>query len=170
MMKDFIEVGYISRTHGVRGGVVVKLYNVESRNIRKGVNIFFKAECDEIDSFKVSTAKYGNSLILSISGIDVIELAQRYVGKKLYLSKAILREELKVDEFLINDILGYEAHDVNGEVIGLIDSFSSNGTQDIARVKRRQDSFVELLLVKPIVVRIEHEDKKVIFSYSLDDL
>ena len=170
MMKDFIEVGYISRTHGVRGGVVVKLYNVESKNIRKDVDIFLKAECDDLESFKVTSAKYGNNLILSMSGIDVIELAQRYVGKKLYMSKAMLRKELKVNEFLINDIIGYEAHDIHGEVIGLIDSFSSNGVQDIAHVKRRQGSFVEILLVKPIVVRIEHENKKIIFRYSMEDL
>lgn len=167
-MNEFIDVGYFARTHGVRGELVVKLNNSLSQSIQKGVVIFIGSTLNK--GMEVNTARYGNKLIISLAGINTVDDSEKLVGEKVYLSRTSLREGLNEDEYLLNDLLGFQVINENKHCLGTISGFSSNGVQDIASIKTDSGKFIDLLLIKPIFKNIDFNNRVLFVNFETEYL
>ena len=161
-MKNVVEIGYFSRPHGVRGELAIKLFNLNSNSIQIGVK-FCVSDSHEME-FAFDKVRYGNKLIVGISGVDSLEKAQCFVGKKIYINKSVLRPLLSSDEFLLNDVISFYVYTSAGNLIGQVMSFSSNGAQNIALVKDKSGKSIDVLLIKPFLKEIDFENKTLILD------
>ena len=168
-----IEIGYIKKTHGVRGAVCIKTLNNDSKVIQKDLKIYIKAKKSDgthnSESFKVSEAKYGNNLIVKLAGIDDLENSKQLVGRCVTVERRSLCSTLSNDEYLLNDLIGYDVHDIKFDLIGKIHSFSTNGVQDIAKVTGAKCER-DLLMISPFIKEIDHENGVVIVDYPMEVL
>lgn len=133
----WICVGAFAGSHGVRGDVRLKSFTDVPNAIfsypalHKGANgplLKIKLLRDAPDGF-----------IVRVDGVMNREDAQALKGTKIYVSREALEAELE-DEFYLADLIGLEARDASGAVLGIVRAVENFGAEDL----------LELVLVKPL--------------------
>ncbi|SDE04477.1 ribosome maturation factor RimM [Kordiimonas lacus] len=133
----WICVGAFAGAHGVRGDVRLKSFtDVPSAlfaypSLHKGANgpaLKVKLLRDAPDGF-----------IVRVDGVMNREDAQALKGTRLYVSREALEAEDE-DEFYLADLIGLEARDASGAVLGIVRAVENFGAEDL----------LELVLTKPL--------------------
>ena len=148
-MKQFLETGKITGTHGLKGEVRVQPWADSPE---------FLAEFDELyldkGTIKIeitSSRVHKNMLIMKIKGIDTIEEADRLRNKVLYMNRNDV--ELEEGAYFIQDLIGLDVIDEEtGERLGRLDDVSETGANDVYHVKT-DDGKVFLIPAIPQVIR-----------------
>lgn len=166
MNNDLLEIGQIVKTHGVRGGLVVKLNNPKSRAVKANSSIYIEGSTSEPKP--VEQIRYGNKTILKLENYNNCDEAERLVMRKIYFSKSLIQADLKSDEYLLNDILGFEVVTDKGFKVGVITSFSDNGYQDFASVKRTTGKPIDILLIKGFIKELNIKKRVLIYKGPLE--
>ena len=133
MKQKFIEQGYISATHGVRGEVKLVVWCDD-------INEFFKLKSLYLDSegkkrFEIRSSHGGkNGAVVKFAGVDTVEDAARLKGGTVYVDRADLH--IPDDRILICDLIGLSVIDAdNGTVYGTLSSIEEYPASDIYMVK-----------------------------------
>jgi len=166
MNKELLEIGQISKTHGVRGDVVVKLDNQNSRAVKAKSIIYI--EGSESVPVLVEQIRYGNKTILKLENYNNCDEAERLVRRKIYFPKSLIQADLKSDEYLLNDVIGFEVITREGVKLGVITSFSDNGCQDIASVKRTTGKHIDILLIKEFIQELSIKKRVLVYMGPLE--
>ena len=86
MIKDYLEIGQIVSTHGIKGEVRLNPW-CDSPEFVKKFKTLYRDE-KGIKSFKiVSCRPHGNVAVLKIEGVDTVEDAQKLRNTILYHNK-----------------------------------------------------------------------------------
>ena len=158
---DKVKLGYISKPHGIKGGVIFKPYDVDSRTLKKGVHVYLTSE-DGAELLKeVQSVSYGNNIIVNF--LDVIDRnhAEQVVGKNIEVLKTFLLNNLANDEFLLNDLIGFDVFDQSGRTLGEVSAFSSNNVQNLISVKNKSGKYRDLLFIQDFIIELDFEGKKI---------
>ncbi|MGN0475223.1 MAG: ribosome maturation factor RimM [Acutalibacteraceae bacterium] len=149
MIKQFLETGKITGTHGLKGEVRVQPWADSPE---------FLAEFDELyldkgaRKIEIKAARvHKNMLIMKLKGVDTIDDAEKLRNKILYMN----RDDVELDEgaYFIQDLIGLEVlDDETGEKIGVLDDVSETGANDVYHIKTDEGK-VYLIPVIPEVVR-----------------
>lgn len=158
-MKDFLNVGQIINTHGVRGEVKVfpltdDMYRFDDLQV-----VYIGDKAYEIENVKYLKDK----VVLKLEGINSIEEAEKYKQKYLKISRedAI---ELPEDSYFITDILGCTVVDTEGFEYGEVKEVIQTGSNDVYWVKGNKEILVPVL--KDIVLDIDVVNKKITMKPS----
>lgn len=148
-MKQFLETGKITGTHGLKGEVRVQPWADSPE---------FLAEFDELyldkgaKKIEITAARvHKNMLIMKIRGVDSIDDADRLRDKVLYMN----RDDVELEEgaYFIQDLIGLRVlDDDTGEHIGQLDDVSETGANDVYHIKTG-DGKVYLIPAIPDVVK-----------------
>lgn len=133
MKKKYIEQGYISGTHGVRGEVKMQVWCDDISGFLKIKTLYFDE--NGVRSYKIASAHGSKSAaVVKLDGVDTVEDAARLKGSTVYVD----RNELKIpdDRILICDLIGLPVIDAeNGTVYGTLSSVEEYPASDIYMVK-----------------------------------
>jgi 16S rRNA processing protein RimM len=154
-MNDVIPLGYICRAFGIKGGVVVKLFNGHSQSLLPKKTLITHHNGAERRLIIESISDDGR---LFLEEIVERTQAEALVGCELLMERADLPEALD-DEFYLFDLQGARVVDVEGCLVGFVVGFSSNNAQDLLEVKTPSGSIVSIPSVKPIVTKIDCDNK-----------
>jgi 16S rRNA processing protein RimM len=135
MLKEYLEIGKIVGTHGVRGECRVELWcdSGEFFSYFKTLYLDNKGE----KSLSVKSRPHKNIALTKINGVEDIDTAQALVGKVLYMK----REDcpLPDDVYFVQDIIGCEVKDINdGTIYGKVTDVLRTGANDVYEVKSSQ--------------------------------
>ncbi|MCQ2188350.1 MAG: ribosome maturation factor RimM [Paludibacteraceae bacterium] len=116
---DIIEVGYVSKTHGLSGNLEVVI--TEDWLDELGVDFIFI----EIDGcyipFRITEERTKNSgRLLKLDNIDTKEEAEHLIGATVFLSTDDVDEESLAEAETV-DYEGYTIYDADGSKVGVID-------------------------------------------------
>ncbi len=116
---DIIEVGYVSKTHGLSGNLEVVI-TVDWLD-ELGVDFIFI----DIDGcyipFRIAEERTKNSgRLLKLDNVDTKEEAERLIGATVYLSAEDVDEDTLAEAEGV-DYEGYTIYDASGEKVGVID-------------------------------------------------
>ncbi len=156
-MEQFLEIGQIVNTFGIKGMVKVKAFTdyIERFSELKEVLI------DEKE-YKIQEVKYHkNMVLLQLEGITKIEEAEKLKNEYLKIKRenAIPLEE---DTYFVVDLIGLNVYSDENEYLGeLIDIFNT-GSNDIYVVRREEKSQLLLPAIKDVIKQIDIENKKII--------
>ena len=130
-MKDFLEVGKIVNTHGLKGEIKV-MHWCDSAEILLD---FHKVYLDEKTVLTIKKARiHKNAVLMTFEGIDDINEAEKYKNKIIYVK----REEMDIDENQVfhQDIIGLRVFDeyLNKE-IGTVKEILPMPTYDMFVIK-----------------------------------
>ncbi len=158
MKKEFLEIGKIVGTHGVRGMVRIQGW-CDGIEFLKGVKNYYTDENGKSALKCEKIAENGNVFIAKFGGIDTIEKAEDYRGKVLYISRNDVR--LEKGRYFIQDIIDCTVYDnESGEIYGVISDVSSTGANDVWHIKKGEKEY--LIPVIPPVVKEVNVDTGVI--------
>lgn len=156
-MEQFLTVGKIINTHGVKGEVKV----LPSTDDVKRFNELEKAYLDNrlihIEGCKFQPGK----VILKIEGINSIEEAEKLKNKyiKVKRENAI---RLPKDTYYEADIIGCIVYDENEEELGIIDEVIYTGSNEVYWIKGDKELLIPAL--KNIILKVDIENKKIIIK------
>ncbi|KYH35883.1 ribosome maturation factor RimM [Clostridium tepidiprofundi DSM 19306] len=159
-MEDFIIIGQISKTHGIKGEVKVLPLTADVNRFKKLKTVFI----DDIEKRVLGCKFQSKRIVLKIEGIDTIEEAEKYKNKYLYIQRedAI---KLSEGEFYVADIIDCSVYEENGKELGKVYDVIETGSNDVYWIKEGKDK-KELLIpaLKTIVQKIDIENKKIIIK------
>ena len=153
MEQNFLEIGKIVNTHGLRGDVKVVPWSDYPE-------IFEEIECiytNNLTKMRIKNVKYQkNNVILKIDGINSVEDAERYKEQVIYVDRADL-EELDDDTYYIADLIGLDVF-CNNEKIGTLSDVISNAGADIYVIKPEKGKDILIPAIKENIIEINLDE------------
>ena len=156
-MKDFITVGRIINTHGLKGELKVYPLTDDSNRFKELKSVYVDGILKNITGCKLQSKK----VILKIEGIDSIEKALEYKGKYLEVSR---ENAVKLEEgrYFIVDIVGCRVIDEEGVFYGKISEVINTYHNDVYWIKG--DNELLIPAIGDIVLKVDIEKKEIIIK------
>lgn len=159
---DYIKVGWITNTHGIKGELKI-------HPLTDDINRFDDLKKVYIGNNKVAAeierVKYIKGwVILKFKEFNNINEVLQYKGDYIYIDERD-RVELPEDHFFIFDIIDCSVYTTKGEKIGLVVDVLQYASNDVYVVKDHNNEKEYLIpAVKEFVVEVDVEDKKIIID------
>lgn len=153
-MSDFLTIGQIINTHGIKGEL--KVYPL-CDDINRFVDLK-KVYIDNIERKVLRSRIQINKVILKIEGIDTMNDAELY--KKKYID--VLKEDaVKPEEggYYVSDIIGCSVYDDTGAYLGKVNDVIKTKNNDAYQVEGMD---VLIPAFKEIITKIDIDEKKII--------
>ena len=153
MKKQFLEVGQIVGTHGVRGTMRVKPWSDDSDFLSDFKRVYLGEGETEL---KISCAKaHGNVTLLDIKGVDSIEKAEALRGKVLTVN----RDDIALPEgrYFVDELIGCKVTDADtGEELGVISDVSKTGANDVWHITKNGNEYL-VPAIESVIVSVDVE-------------
>lgn len=150
MKKDYLEIGKIVNTHGVRGELKVEPWCDGADFFQSFETLYLDAAGEEPVQVK-AVRSHGNMVLLTLGEVTSFEQAERLKNKVLYMNRADAK--LTEGAYFLQDLIECRILDEETEqVLGVIQEINNFGASDIWRIKRngREDVLIPNI---PDVVR-----------------
>ena len=159
-MKDYIKVGKIVNTHGVKG--YIKCIPLTDDLERFEELEYVYTEKDNIKR-TIDDVWYQKGLVcLKLKDIDDMDKAESF--KDTYIS--IVEDQLRVlpeNSYYLFDLEGMDVYSNNGDYIGKISEVYQTGANDVYEVKNNKNSYL-IPAIKDVVKSVNVQDKKMIIN------
>lgn len=149
MIKDYLETGKITSTHGIKGEVRVEPWCDSPEFLKKFKVLYFDSKGEK--SVKIAIRPHGHMAIAKIEGIDTVEEASKLRNKVLYMKRSDAR--LPKGKYFIAELIDCKVIDADNEekVYGILSDVSETGANDVWHIKG-EDSKEYLIPAIPSVV------------------
>ncbi|MBE7709757.1 MAG: 16S rRNA processing protein RimM [Cyanobacteria bacterium SIG32] len=163
-MTKFISVGKILNFHGIQGEAKVGFSKNQQDFFLSLENVFVKVD-NVYKKLKITRSRLNKTFaIIKFEGINSINDLIPLKGCLLFVEEETIRENLEEDEFLIDELVGLDVFDIEGEKLGFVVGVSNNGATDLLSVKTKTKKVCLVPFVKAIVVDVSLKDKKVVIN------
>ena len=164
-MKNYLEVGHIVNTDGLKGFLKVVPYtdNIERFEELKSVIVVYNKEQIE---FEIEEVKYFKGMvIIKFKGIDHINDAEKY---KNCLLKIKRQDAKKLDKntYFIADLIGLSVYDEQNKKIGTLVEIFPTGSNDVYVVKDEKGKQILLPAIKSVIKEINLENEKIVVDVN----
>ena len=159
MLKQFLEIGQIVSTHGVKGEIRVNPWCDTPEFMKKFKTLYFDKNGEK--AVKVLSCRpHGNVVILQIEGINSVEEAQKLRNKILFMSRKDAK--LGKGDWFIQDLIGcivYDADD-NAKIYGTLTDVAQTGANDIWYIENNNKEYI-IPAIKDVVINVDVENESV---------
>ncbi len=161
-MEQFLRVGVIASTHGIRGEVKVYPTTDDLERFKNLKQVVLVTQRKEELPLTVEGVKFFKQFaILKFKGIDNIDDIQRYKGCDLMVSREHA-QPLAENEYYIGDLIGMKVQADTGEDLGVLDDVLQTGANDVYVVKRPDGSELLLPVIDQCILDVKVEEGIVI--------
>ena len=118
--NDYIEIGKVVNTFGIKGELkIVSESDFVDYRYAVGKTIYFKLR-NTIKEVRVSSYRvHKGNILITIDKIYDINEVEKYIGADVLADKLDV-PPLEDGEFYIDDVVGLDAYDETGEIIGKV--------------------------------------------------
>jgi 16S rRNA processing protein RimM len=132
--QECYSVGYISKTHGLKGEVTIVF--TEPIVLDGLDSIFIEINETLVPYFIESFSDRGDKAFIKFEDINTPELASSLKGSSLYLSKAV-RPSLKRGEFYNDEVIGFSVEDEVEGKLGVIKQIIQSGPSRLLEIDHK---------------------------------
>lgn len=158
-MKERLQVGVISSTHGVRGEVKVFPTTDDMTRFKKLKEVILVTEKTE-KVLKITSVKFFKQFaILKFDGIDTLNDVEVYKGASLFVDRKNA-VKLEKDEYFIADLIDLTVVDESGNKLGTLIDVLKTGANDVYIVKNDEEKELLFPAIKECVLDIDFKEKK----------
>lgn len=159
-MEQYLRVGVISNTHGIKGEVKIYPTTDDIQRFKKLKKCFIDTGREKIPVEVEGCKFFKNTPILKFKTLDTIDAAEGFKGKDLL----VCREHavsLKKNEFFIVDLVGLIVESDEGETLGTLTDVLQTGANDVFIVKTETGDEVLIPYIEQCVSEIRPETGKI---------
>ncbi|NLL03491.1 MAG: 16S rRNA processing protein RimM [Clostridiales bacterium] len=158
MILDFIEIGKIVGTHGIRGELRVNPWCDSPEFFKNFSTLYFDKLGKE--SAKISSVRaHGNIVLLKLDEVTTVELASSLRGKILYIKRS--DAPLEEGRYFVQELIGCQVKDAStGKLYGTISDVSATGANDVWHIKNQGQEYL-IPAIPDVVVSINVENEVV---------
>lgn len=158
-MKERLQVGVISSTHGVRGEVKVFPTTDDMTRFKKLKEVILVTEKTE-KVLKITSVKFFKQFaILKFEGIDTLNDVEVYKGASLFVDRKNA-VKLEKDEYFIADLIDLTVVDENENELGTLIDVMKTGANDVYIVKNEEGGELLFPAIKECILDIDFMKKK----------
>ncbi len=154
-MEQYLQVGIISSTHGIRGEVKVFPTTDDMRRFKKLKEVLLAQKNGEKLPLQIEQVKFFKQfVILKFCGYDSINDIERFRGLSLYVDREHA-VKLDADEYYIADLIDIRVLDEEDREIGTLTDVMQTGANDVYVIRRTDGSELLLPAIKQCILSVE---------------
>lgn len=158
-MEDLLQVGIITKTHGLRGEVKVFPTTDDVHRFKKLKEVILDTGREKI-TLEIEGVRFlKNLVILKFKGIDNINDIERNTGKSLYVTRENA-VKLGKDEYFIADLIGIDVFDEEGRRLGVLKDVIETGANDVYSIELENSQELLLPAIKQCILDVDIDNKK----------
>lgn len=158
-MEEFLQVGIISTTHGIKGEVKVFPTTDDAARFEELEYVLLDTGREK-RRLDISGVKYFKKfVILKFKGIDNINDIEKYKGKGLWVPREEAQELLE-DEYYIADLIDMEVFLEDGSRFGILKDVIETGANDVYSIYREDGSEVLIPAIHQCVLDVDVTKKQ----------
>lgn len=150
---DYISVGKIVNTHGIKGELrILSDFELKNQVFIIGKNIYIGDSFikEEIASYR----KHKEFDMITLKNYNNINQVLKYLRKQVYVK----REDLNIDKYLMTDLIGFDVY-LKEQKIGKIIDFVYNGSNKLLVVEGLKKFYIPM--VEDFVNKVDINNCKV---------
>lgn len=160
-MQEFLEIGQIVNTFGIKGMIKVNPFTDDITRFDRLKKVYVEKSKIKKE-YEIEEIKYHKNMVLiKFKGIDSVEEAESLRNSYLKVDRKD-EPELEEGTYYIVDLLGLDVYSDQGESLGKLDDIFNNGSTDIYVVKDEMGKQLLLPAISDVIKKIDLEEKKVI--------
>jgi 16S rRNA processing protein RimM len=155
--KANILLGQITKVHGFKGAVTVRLEKTFTENIPELESVFIEIEGKPVPFF-ISWSEYpgGNIIWIKLSGYESIDKVSEYTGSRIFLKSD--ESGLNTPENL-QDLKGFKINSGDNKIIGTITSLIENPGQVLLNVETGKGKEILIPLHENLIISVDRRRK-----------
>lgn len=159
-MEQFLQVGVISSTHGIRGEVKVFPTTDDPSRFKKLKKVLLDTGKEQLELEVQSVKFFKQFVIVKFKGIDNINDIEKYKGKGLFVPRedAVPLDE---DEYYIADLIGMEVFTEDGR-FGVVKDVMETGANEVYIVESDENGEVLIPAIRQCVLDVNVDEKKML--------
>ena len=158
-MEQFLQVGVISSTHGLRGEVKVFPTTDDAARFQTLKNVVLDTGREKLDLEIQSVRFFKQFVIVKFKGIDNINDIEKYKGKSLYVTREHA-VKLKKDEYFIADLIDMQVELEDGTAFGVLTDVMQTGANDVYCIRTEEHGEVLIPAIKDCILDVDVEAGK----------
>ena len=154
-MEQFLQVGVISSTHGIRGEVKVFPTTDEPARFKKLKKVLLDTGKERLE-LEIQSVKFFKQFVIGkFRGIDNINDIEKYKGKSLMVPRedAVQLEE---DEYYIADLIGMEVY-TDGGRFGTLKDVMETGANEVYIIDSDEHGEVLVPAIQDCILDVDVE-------------
>ena len=161
MIKEYLEIGEIVGTHGIRGEIRLNPWCDSPDFVSKFKTLYYDSNGSCAAKIK-SSRPHGNIVLLVIEGIDTVEKAQKMRGKVLYMKRSDAK--LPKGSYFIAELLGCTVYDAdNADIIyGKLTDVSPTGANDVGHITNENGKEYLIPAIPDVCVETDVENNRIV--------
>ncbi len=157
MKKQYLEVGKVVATHGVKGMVRIQYWTDSAEFLCNFKKLYTKDDGSEFLKVKRITP-HKNVVLAEFCDITSIEEAEKYRNKVLFVNRNDI--DLPEDRYFISDLIGLSVFDADSKKeLGKITDVFSTGANDVWQITNGGKDYL-VPAVKEVMVLVDIENEK----------
>ncbi len=166
-MEEFLQVGVISSTHGIRGEVKVFPTTDDPARFKKLKKVLLDTGRDRLELEVQSVKFFKQFVIVKFRGIDNINDIEKYKGKSLLVPREDA-VELGENEYYIADLIGMEVFTEEGR-FGVLKDVMETGANEVYIIDSDEHGEVLVPAIHDCILDVDIAEK-VMKIHLLDGL
>jgi 16S rRNA processing protein RimM len=154
-------VGRIRRPHGVSGETSLEPLRGFFGELSPGSSVLWSRGGEVRNLTIVSTRRHAERLLIRFEGVDDLEAARALTGGDLGLSQA---PPAPADFYYSHEIAGWRCEDGSGRPIGVATGVEETPGGALLRLETPEGKEVLVPFVRPIVIRIERGEGRIVLD------
>ncbi|QCX32253.1 16S rRNA processing protein RimM [Caloramator sp. E03] len=162
-MKEYLKVGQIINTHGVKGEVKIYPLTDDINRFKKLKYVFRKVD-DEYIKVDVEGIKYVKQFpILKLSNIDTMNDAEKLKNEYIYVDR---ENAVKLPEgaYFIADLIGLSVVSDDNKYLGKLTDVFSTGSNDVYEITDDNGKKYYIPAIKDVIKIIDLIEGKMIIN------
>ncbi|MNS91902.1 Ribosome maturation factor RimM [compost metagenome] len=160
-MQEFLEVGQIVNTFGIKGFVKIVPFTNYIERFDELEKVYIKQKSEKVE-YIIEEVKYQKNMVMvKFKGIERIEEAE-LLKNSIVLIDRENAVELEEGEYFIVDLIGLEVYTDENVLLGNLEDIYNTGSNDIYVVRNELGKQLLLPALKEVIKDIDLDNKKMI--------
>ena len=160
---DWVLVGKIPRTHGLKGEFKFHAFFTDPDLLKSLGRLKLRKDQSQEKATELEALRgHSSSLIIKLKGIDSIDDAEGFAGWEVYAPEEDF-PELPDGEYYRFQIEGLNAYDQEGRYYGQVEDIIETGSNDVY-VVRNGEKEILIPMIDWVVTDIDVHEKKLVFN------
>ena len=149
MIKEYLEIGKITSTHGIKGEMRFQPWCDGPEFLSQFKTLYYDKKGEK--PVKIKARPNGAMAIVKIEGIDTVEEASKLRDKVLYMKRSDAR--LPDGQYFIQELIGCDVIDADNESIcyGVLTDVSQTGANDVWHIEKDGNEYL-IPAIPPVVI------------------
>ena len=163
-MSDFISIAKILNFHGINGELKLGFTKGKDEQISALKEIFLLTD-GEYKSYKVSSVRFHKQFaIMKLKEFNNINEILKFKGENIYIKREIVENNLKKDEYLIDDLIGSEVFNQENKKIGVVKNIEENAAGSLLLIATTKHKNCLVPFINQFVTKVDTGKKQIIIN------